>query len=147
MKTYGGVEVQFHVFLIWALVGGEWSGPCSRLSTARGKFPATHFRVGWVGPTVSLDAVARRKNYFPTPFRESNPGRLSVRRVVTMPTKLPRIYGKLYYNIIYFTILHPLTMLQPNYLCSCHFLQFTLPIKNPQQDRIWSRFATSWPYM
>jgi hypothetical protein len=25
MKTYGGVDVQIHVFLTSALVGGEWS--------------------------------------------------------------------------------------------------------------------------
>jgi hypothetical protein len=25
MKTYGGVDVQIHIFLTLALVGGEWS--------------------------------------------------------------------------------------------------------------------------
>jgi hypothetical protein len=30
MKTYGGVEVEIHILLISALVGGEWldSRPC-----------------------------------------------------------------------------------------------------------------------
>jgi hypothetical protein len=30
MKAYGGVEVKIHIFLISALVGGEWSAsrPC-----------------------------------------------------------------------------------------------------------------------
>jgi hypothetical protein len=25
MKAYGGVDVQIHILLTWALVGGEWS--------------------------------------------------------------------------------------------------------------------------
>jgi hypothetical protein len=25
MKEYGGVDVYIHIFLNWALVGGEWS--------------------------------------------------------------------------------------------------------------------------
>jgi hypothetical protein len=24
MKTYGGMDIYIHVFLTWALVGGEW---------------------------------------------------------------------------------------------------------------------------
>jgi hypothetical protein len=25
MKAYGGIDKQIHVYLTWALVGGEWS--------------------------------------------------------------------------------------------------------------------------
>jgi hypothetical protein len=40
MKTYGGVDVQTHVFLTSALVGDDWSA---------------HLIGGWVGPTSDLD--------------------------------------------------------------------------------------------
>jgi hypothetical protein len=61
MKTYGGVDVQIHVFLTSALVSREWLG--SRLDRfipgERG--PVTHYVAGWVGPRTGLDAVKRRK--------------------------------------------------------------------------------------
>jgi hypothetical protein len=44
MKTDGGMDVYFRLFLTSALVGGEWSAP--RL----GRFtPGTHRIRGWVG--------------------------------------------------------------------------------------------------
>jgi hypothetical protein len=39
MKTYGGVDVQIHVFVTLALVGGEWSASRSCRFTRRGKSP------------------------------------------------------------------------------------------------------------
>jgi hypothetical protein len=50
MKTYRGVDVQIHIFLTSALVGGEWSAsrPC-RLT------PGTHFIGGWVDPRAGLE--------------------------------------------------------------------------------------------
>jgi hypothetical protein len=54
MKTYEGVNVQIHVFLTSALVGGEWSA--SRL----GRFtPGTHWTRGWVGPRAGLDDMEK----------------------------------------------------------------------------------------
>jgi hypothetical protein len=60
IKTYGGVEVQLHAFLISALDGDDWSAPRS------GRFtPGFHWIGDWVGRRVSLDAVAKRKKSLP----------------------------------------------------------------------------------
>jgi hypothetical protein len=47
MKMYGGVDVQIHVFLTLALVGGEWSAlpPGERA-------PGTHWIGGWAPELV-----------------------------------------------------------------------------------------------
>jgi hypothetical protein len=67
MKTYGGVDVQIHVFLTSALVGGE------RLDSRPGRFtPGIHWRGSWVGPRTGLDDVERRK-IFPLPGLELRP--------------------------------------------------------------------------
>jgi hypothetical protein len=54
MKTYGGVDVQIHVFLTSALVGGEWSA--SRLwgINPGDRAPGGHW-MGWMDPRASLD--------------------------------------------------------------------------------------------
>jgi hypothetical protein len=54
MEAYGGVDVQIHVFLTSALVGGEWSA--SRPGVLA---PGTHWIGGWVGPRAGLDAVEK----------------------------------------------------------------------------------------
>jgi hypothetical protein len=55
MKTYGGVDVEIHVFLTSALVGGEWS------ASRPGRFtPGTHWIGGWVGPRTGLDVEMRK---------------------------------------------------------------------------------------
>jgi hypothetical protein len=56
MKVYGGIDVQIHIFLSSALVGGEWSAslPC-RFT------PGTHSIGGWVSPISGLDNVEKRK--------------------------------------------------------------------------------------
>jgi hypothetical protein len=56
MKAYRGVDVQTHIFLTSALVGGDWSAawPC-RFT------PGTHWIGGWVGPRAGLDYVEKRK--------------------------------------------------------------------------------------
>jgi hypothetical protein len=66
MKTYWGVEVQLHAFLISALDGGEWSA-----SRPRERYRGTHWIGGWVGPVAVLDTVVKIK--IPSPRRESNP--------------------------------------------------------------------------
>jgi hypothetical protein len=59
MKTYGGVDVLTHIFLISALVGGELHAPAA---LPPGKEPTdTHWIGGWVGPRASLDDVEKRK--------------------------------------------------------------------------------------
>jgi hypothetical protein len=53
MKTYGGVDVYTHVFLISPLVGGEW--PASRPgSFTSGKEPSvpTGYEAGWAPEPV-----------------------------------------------------------------------------------------------
>jgi hypothetical protein len=54
MKTYGGVDVQIHIFLTSALVGGEWS------VSRPGRFtPGTQYIGGRVDPRVGLDDVEK----------------------------------------------------------------------------------------
>jgi hypothetical protein len=51
MKTDGGVDVQIHVFLTSAIVGGEWSASSTGRFTPRGKNPhGSHWIEGWAGP-------------------------------------------------------------------------------------------------
>jgi hypothetical protein len=58
MKTYGGVDVQIHVFLTSELVC-EWS--------AAERVPGTQWLGGWVGPRTDLDDTGRRKIF---PYRD-----------------------------------------------------------------------------
>jgi hypothetical protein len=60
MKTYGGVVVQIHVFLISALDGGEWSASRPGRLTP-GREPGTHWIGGWVGLRGDLDDMEKRK--------------------------------------------------------------------------------------
>jgi hypothetical protein len=56
MKTYGGMDVQIHIFLTSPLAGGEWS------ASRPGRFaPGTHWIGGWVDPRAGLDDVEKRK--------------------------------------------------------------------------------------
>jgi hypothetical protein len=61
MKTYGEVDVQTHVFLTSALVGGKWSasrpGRFSPWEIVRG----THGIGGWMGPRTGLEGMEWRK--------------------------------------------------------------------------------------
>jgi hypothetical protein len=50
MKTYGGVDVQIHVFLTSALVGGEWSATCFGRFTPWERSPGIHWVGVWVDP-------------------------------------------------------------------------------------------------
>jgi hypothetical protein len=61
MKAYGGVDVQIHIFLTSALVGGEWpaSHPCR--FTLGERAPGTHLTEGWVDPRAGLDNMEKRK--------------------------------------------------------------------------------------
>jgi hypothetical protein len=72
VKTYGGVDVQIHVFLTSALIGGEWS------TSRPGPFtPGTHWVRGWVDLRTGLDDVEKKK-ISPLPGLELQPlGRLA----------------------------------------------------------------------
>jgi hypothetical protein len=72
MKTYGGVDVQIHVFLTSALIGGEWSASRPCRFTHRERTPDIHSIGGWVNPTAGLDDVEKRK-FFTLPGLELQP--------------------------------------------------------------------------
>jgi hypothetical protein len=56
MKAYGEVDVQIHIFLTSALVGGKWS------AWSPGRFiPGTHWIGGWVDPKAGLDEMEKWK--------------------------------------------------------------------------------------
>jgi hypothetical protein len=55
MKAYGGVDVQAHVLLTSALVGGEWSALRPGRFTPGERAPGTHWIGGWVDPRTELD--------------------------------------------------------------------------------------------
>jgi hypothetical protein len=56
MKMYRGVDVQIHLFLTSALVGGEWSASRPWRFT-----PGTHFIGSWVDPRAGLDDMEKLK--------------------------------------------------------------------------------------
>jgi hypothetical protein len=55
MKAYGELDIQIHIFLTSALVGGEWSASCLCGFTPREMYPGTHWLGGWVGLKYGLD--------------------------------------------------------------------------------------------
>jgi hypothetical protein len=57
MKVYGGVDVEIHIFLTSALVGGEWSASSPGRFTTGEK--ANGSIEGWVGPRTGLDDVEK----------------------------------------------------------------------------------------
>jgi hypothetical protein len=61
MKTYWGVGVQIHVFLISVLVGGEWSvsRPCR--FTPEERALRMHWVESWVDSRAGLDEVEKGK--------------------------------------------------------------------------------------
>jgi hypothetical protein len=59
-KTYGGVDLEIHIFFTSALAGGEWS------ASRPGRFtPGIHCIGGWMGHRTGLDDT-ERKNLDPT---------------------------------------------------------------------------------
>jgi hypothetical protein len=61
METYGGVDLENHVFLNSALVGGEWSASYPGHFTPEESSPGIRWIGGWVGPGTSLDYAEKRK--------------------------------------------------------------------------------------
>jgi hypothetical protein len=55
----GEVDVQIHIFLTSALIGGgQLQAPAA---LPEGRAPGTHWIGGWVGPKACLDDVEKRK--------------------------------------------------------------------------------------
>jgi hypothetical protein len=61
MKTYGGVDVQIHIFFTSALVIGEWSASHPGRLSAGERAPGIQWIGSWVGPRAVLDVVERGK--------------------------------------------------------------------------------------
>jgi hypothetical protein len=59
MKTYGGIDVQIHVFLTSA-VAGEWSVSHPGRFIPVERIPGTHQIGGWVDPRTGLNDMNRR---------------------------------------------------------------------------------------
>jgi hypothetical protein len=61
MKAYGGVDLQIHIFLTSAVVGGEWSTLRPGRFSPRERAPGIRWIGGWVEPRAGLDDVEKRK--------------------------------------------------------------------------------------
>jgi hypothetical protein len=59
MKANGRVDVQTHVFLTSALLGGKWSASHSGRFTPGERAPGAHWIGGWVGPKAGLDDMEK----------------------------------------------------------------------------------------
>jgi hypothetical protein len=70
MKMYVGVDVQTHVFLTSALVGGEWSASRPGHFTPGERASGAHWIGGWVGPRAGLDDMENENS---CPIREPRP--------------------------------------------------------------------------
>jgi hypothetical protein len=73
MKTYGGVDIQIHVLLSCALVGGEWTISRPSHFTPGESATVTHCVGG--GPGLELQPV-RRPSYTQSLYRLSYPASL-----------------------------------------------------------------------
>jgi hypothetical protein len=64
VEAYGGVKLQFHLFLISTLDGRDWSVSLpGRLSIGKCRLCALNTRLG--GPSASLDTLEREKSILP----------------------------------------------------------------------------------
>jgi hypothetical protein len=59
MKTYGGMDVQIHIFLNSTLVGGEWSASRPGLFIPGKRSPSTPWIGGWMSPRFGLDDMKK----------------------------------------------------------------------------------------
>jgi hypothetical protein len=62
MKTYGGVDVQIHIPLTYALARGELSASCPGHFNPTESAPNTHWIGSWVGPRTGLYDVEKFDN-------------------------------------------------------------------------------------
>jgi hypothetical protein len=61
MKTYGGVDVQIHIFSTSALVRNKFLVSRPGCFTPRKRAHGTHWIGGWVGLRAGLDLGEKRK--------------------------------------------------------------------------------------
>jgi hypothetical protein len=61
MKAHKGVDIQIHIFLTSALVGGDWSASRPSRFTPGERAPGTHWKGGWLSPKTGLEDVEKRK--------------------------------------------------------------------------------------
>jgi len=61
MKTYVGVEVRLHAFLVSVVGGCEWSVSRPGRFIPGERVPSTHWLGGWDGSRAGLDAVTKKK--------------------------------------------------------------------------------------
>jgi hypothetical protein len=73
MKTYGGVDVQIHIFLSSALDGGECSATSPGCFTPGENALCTHWIGGWVGPGRRSGRRGKENIIYPTGTRTSTP--------------------------------------------------------------------------
>jgi hypothetical protein len=66
MKTYGEANVEIHVFLTSALVGGEWSDSHTSRFAPRERGAGTHWIGGWVGDVGGKSCSYRDSNSDPS---------------------------------------------------------------------------------
>jgi hypothetical protein len=66
MKAYGGVDVYIHIFLTWALAGGEWSASRPCRFTPGERAPIIHWIVGWVDHRAGLDDLEKMFDFTET---------------------------------------------------------------------------------
>jgi hypothetical protein len=71
MNAYGGVDVEIHIFLNTALVGGEWSASRPGSFKPGECAPGTHWIGGLVDPRAGLENV--KKILDPTGTRTQTP--------------------------------------------------------------------------
>jgi hypothetical protein len=55
------MDVQIHIFLTSALVGGEWSASFPGRFTFEERAPGTHWIGIWMDPRAGMDDVEKRK--------------------------------------------------------------------------------------
>jgi hypothetical protein len=88
MKAYGGLDVEIHIFLSSALVGGEWSPSHPGRFTPEERASDIHWIRRWVGPRAGLDDVKKRK-FLTLPILELRP---LGRRYTDCAIPAPRLY-------------------------------------------------------
>jgi hypothetical protein len=59
MKTYGGVDILFQVFLTSALVRGKWSDSRPSCLTPGERALGSHWIGGWVDPRTGLHVLKK----------------------------------------------------------------------------------------